>query len=155
MNSFVQAYGSGHLDASLLVLPLVGFLPPSDPRIIGTLEAVQRVLMDEGLLQRYDTASRVDGLHPGEGRFLICSFWLVDNLTQQGRHREALELFERLLSLRNDVGLLSEEYDPVAKRMVGNFPQALSHVAMINSAQNLSAALENRDGVHKSYEQCH
>jgi GH15 family glucan-1,4-alpha-glucosidase len=155
MNSFVQAYGSGHLDASLLVLPLVGFLPPNDPRIIGTLEAVQRVLMDGGLLQRYDTASRVDGLHPGEGKFLLCSFWLVDNLTQQGRYRDALELFERLLSLRNDVGLLSEEYEPVAKRMVGNFPQALSHVAMINSAQNLSAALENSDGVHKSYEQCH
>lgn len=153
LNSFVQSYGSKHLDASLLLLPLVGFLPPSDPRIVGTLDAVQRVLMADGLVRRYDTESGIDGLDPGEGRFLLCSFWLVDNLTQQGRLSEAQQLFEQLLSLQNDVGLLSEEYDPASKRLVGNFPQALSHVALINSAQNLSAALQHTDGIHKSYEQ--
>lgn len=153
LNSFVQSYGSKHLDASLLVLPLVGFLPPEDPRIIGTLDAIQKTLVDDGLVRRYHTESGVDGLDPGEGRFLLCSFWLVDNLAQQGRLHEALGLFERLLALQNDVGLLAEEYDLHLNRMVGNFPQALSHVALINSAQNLSAALEHSDGVHKSYEQ--
>lgn len=154
LNSFVQSYGSQRLDANVLVMPLMGFLPPEDPRIRGTIDAIQKHLMETGLVQRYDTDSRIDGLHPGEGQFLLCTFWLVDNLTQQGRVDEAQALFQRLLDLRNDVGLLSEEYDPMSRRLVGNFPQALSHVALINSAQNLSAALSSADG-EKSFEQCH
>ncbi len=139
-NSFVQSYGSTALDASLLLIPLVGFLPPSDPRVRGTLEAVERDLIRDGFVQRYDTGAGTDGLPPGEGAFLACSFWLVDNYVLQERYDEARDLFIRLLSLRNDVGLLAEEYDPTAKRQVGNFPQAFSHLALINSAHNLTVA---------------
>lgn len=136
--SFVQFYGSDELDASLLMLPLVGFLPPEDPRIQGTLAAIERELLVDGLVLRYRNDPGIDGLQGQEGVFLICSFWLVDNLALAGRLDEAHRLFERLLDLRNDVGLLAEEYDPRSGRQVGNFPQALSHVALINSAQNLT-----------------
>ncbi|MBI3759923.1 MAG: glycoside hydrolase family 15 protein [Deltaproteobacteria bacterium] len=140
-NTFVQYYGSDTLDASVLMMSLVGFLPAEDPRIVGTVEAIQRDLMDEGLVRRYNTdATNVDGLPPGEGAFLPCTFWLVDNLTMLGRYDEARAIFERLLSLCNDVGLLSEEYDPRGKRQLGNFPQAFTHVFLINTAHNLSRA---------------
>ena len=138
LGSFVQAYGSKALDASLLLLPLVGFLPPTDPRIIGTLKAIERRLVVDGFVCRYDTGEAVDGLPPGEGAFLACSFWLADNFILQGRIAEARELFERLLALRNDIGLLAEEYDPRLGRQLGNFPQAFSHVALINTAFNLT-----------------
>jgi GH15 family glucan-1,4-alpha-glucosidase len=137
-NTFVQSYGSKQLDASLLLIPLVGFLPPDDPRVRGTLEAVERELLVDGLVQRYSSASGVDGLPPGEGTFLPCSFWLADNLALVGRQQDAEALFERLLALRNDVGLLSEEYDPRERRMLGNFPLALTHVALVNTARLLS-----------------
>jgi GH15 family glucan-1,4-alpha-glucosidase len=136
-NSFVQSYGSKAIDASLLLIPKVGFLPATDPRVIGTLSAVERELISDGLVLRYDTEKRVDGLPPGEGAFLACSFWLVDNYVLQGRLDEARALFERLLSLRNDVGLLAEQYDASGRRQLGNFPQAFSHLALINSARNL------------------
>jgi GH15 family glucan-1,4-alpha-glucosidase len=148
-NAFVQAYGARELDASLLMIPLVGFLPPEDPRVRGTVAAIERELMVDGLVQRYTTESGVDGLPPGEGVFLACSFWLVDNLVLQGRRDEARRLFDRLLGLRNDVGLLAEQYDPRGRRQLGNFPQALSHIALINSASNLSGGLrpaEHRAG---------
>jgi GH15 family glucan-1,4-alpha-glucosidase len=138
--SFMQAYGSKELDASLLQLALVGFLPPDDPRIRGTLAAIERDLLRDGFVARYSTHSGVDGLPPGEGSFLACSFWLVDNYVLQGRMPEAHALFERLAGLVNDVGLLAEEYDPVARRQVGNFPQAFSHVSLVNSALNLTMA---------------
>ncbi|HTZ36869.1 MAG TPA: glycoside hydrolase family 15 protein [Stellaceae bacterium] len=137
-NSFVQSYGSTALDASLLLIPLVGFLPASNPRVRGTVAAIERHLMRDGFVMRYDTGRGTDGLPPGEGAFLACSFWLVDNYVLQDRYDEACALFERLLALRNDVGLLAEEYDPVARRQVGNFPQAFSHLALINSAHNLT-----------------
>jgi GH15 family glucan-1,4-alpha-glucosidase len=138
-NAFVQFYGSGRLDASLLMIPLVGFLPANDPRVVGTVEAIQRDLMDEGLVRRYATDDPgVDGLLPGEGAFLPCTFWLVDNLAMMGRYDEARAIFERLVGLCNDVGLFSEEYDPRAKRQLGNFPQAFTHVFLINTAHNLS-----------------
>jgi GH15 family glucan-1,4-alpha-glucosidase len=140
LGSFVQAYGSKSLDASLLLLPLVGFLPPTDPRIVGTVKAIEQRLFVDGFVMRYDTGEVVDGLPPGEGAFLACSFWLADNYVLQGRVDEARELFERLLSLRNDVGLLAEEYDPHLSRQVGNFPQAFSHVALVNTAYNLTRA---------------
>jgi GH15 family glucan-1,4-alpha-glucosidase len=140
LGSFVQAYGSKSLDASLLLLPLVGFLPPTDPRIVGTVKAIEQRLFVDGFVMRYDTGEVADGLPPGEGAFLACSFWLADNYTLQGRIHEARELFERLLSLRNDVGLLAEEYDPRLSRQVGNFPQAFSHVALVNTAYNLTRA---------------
>ncbi len=139
-NSFVQYYGGQALDASLLMIPLVGFLPIKDPRVVGTVEAIQRELMRDGFVLRYPTTEDVDGLPPGEGAFLVCTFWLADNLALLGRREEARALFERLLSLRNDVGLLSEEYDPKAQRMVGNFPQAFSHVGLVNTAHNLVRA---------------
>ena len=126
------------LDASLLLLPLVGFLPPTDPRIVGTVRAIEQRLMADGFVCRYDTGAGIDGLPPGEGAFLACSFWLADNLILQGRVTEARELFERLLALRNDVGLLAEEYDPRSGRQLGNFPQAFSHVALVNTAFNLT-----------------
>jgi GH15 family glucan-1,4-alpha-glucosidase len=135
--SFVQYYGGDSLDASLLLLPIVGFLPPNDPRIKGTVAAIQRELTIDGLVMRYRTHEGVDGLPAGEGVFLACSFWLADNLILQGRRHEARALFERLLGLCNDVGLLAEEYDPRAKRQLGNFPQAFSHLALINTALNL------------------
>lgn len=140
LNSFVQSYGSSDLDASLLMLPLVGFLPATDPRMVGTVAAIQARLCQDGFVERYPTSSGVDGLPPGEGAFLICSFWLADNLALQGRVSEARALFERLLALRNDVGLLAEEYDPRSGRLVGNFPQAFSHVGLINTARNLDHA---------------
>jgi GH15 family glucan-1,4-alpha-glucosidase len=138
LNSFVQSYGSTQIDASLLQLALVGFLPPDDPRIIGTIAAVEKHLMWEGLVKRYRTAEVDDGLPPGEGVFLACSFWLVDNLALIGREDDARALLARLAKLGNDVGLFAEEYDPVARRMLGNFPQAFSHVGLINSALNLN-----------------
>ena len=140
LNSFVQHYGSNQLDASLLQIPLVGFLPHDDPRVQGTVAAIERNLLHGGFVYRYNTHTGVDGLPPGEGVFLACSFWLVDNYALCGRYDEARALFERLIALCNDVGLLAEEYDPVAKRQIGNFPQAFSHLALINSARNLSAA---------------
>jgi GH15 family glucan-1,4-alpha-glucosidase len=138
LNAFVQVYGSRELDASLLMIPMVGFLPPEDPRVRGTVEAIQRELCHDGLVHRYDTHRTEDGLPPGEGVFLACSFWLADNLALMGRKEEARELFERLLGLCNDVGLLSEQYDMERRRLVGNFPQAFSHLALITTAENLS-----------------
>jgi GH15 family glucan-1,4-alpha-glucosidase len=138
--SFVQSYGSRELDASLLMLPMVGFLPPDDPRVQGTIAAVERELLVDGFLLRYDTRSGTDGLPGREGAFLACTFWLVDAYVLMHRIDDARRLYERLLALRNDVGLLSEEYDPVAKRLVGNFPQAFSHIALVNSAHNLAGA---------------
>jgi GH15 family glucan-1,4-alpha-glucosidase len=142
-NAFVQYYGGTALDAALLMLPLVGFLPVTDPRVRGTIEAIRRELVFDGFVMRYhpDESSHVDGLPPGEGTFLACSFWLVDNLALLGQHDEARRLFEQLLALRNDVGLLAEEYDPRGRRFLGNFPQAFSHIGLINSAQNLTKAL--------------
>ena len=140
LGSFVQAYGSKTLDASLLLLPLVGFLPPTDPRIVGTVKAIERRLVVDGFVIRYDSGEVADGLPPGEGAFLACSFWLADNYILQGRIDEVKRLFERLLSLRNDVGLLAEEFDPRLSRQVGNFPQAFSHVALVNTAFNLTRA---------------
>ncbi len=136
--SFVRSYGSKELDASLLLLPAIGFLPPEDPRIIGTVEAIERGLMADGLVRRYDTKTSDDGLPPGEGMFLACSFWLVDAYLMIGRRADAVKLFERLLLLRNDLGLLSEQYEPRTHRLVGNFPQAFSHLALVNSASNLA-----------------
>ena len=142
LGAFVQYYGATELDASLLMIPLVGFLPATDARVRGTVAAIQAHLVTDGFVARYRTDPTLDGLPPGEGAFLACTFWLVDNLALQGRRREARDLFERLLAIRNDVGLLSEEFDPRTKRLLGNFPLALSHMALINSAHNLS---ERRD----------
>ncbi len=136
--AFVQSLDSDKLDASLLMIPLVGFLPPSDPRVRSTIAAVEKNLMWNGFVLRYHTDTDVDGLPQGEGAFLPCSFWLADCMNLTGRYDEARELFEHLISLRNDLGLLSEEYDPRARRLTGNFPQAFSHVALVNSAANLS-----------------
>jgi GH15 family glucan-1,4-alpha-glucosidase len=138
-NTFTQSYGRPELDASLLMIPLVGFLPPDDPRVVGTVDAIQRGLVRDGFVLRYrtDPLGAVDGLPQGEGAFLPCSFWLVDALVMLGRGEEASRLFERLLTLRNDVGLLSEEYDTDAGRFVGNMPQAFAHLALVNSAYNL------------------
>jgi GH15 family glucan-1,4-alpha-glucosidase len=139
-NAFVQSFGDTTLDASLLLVPMVGFLPPDDPRVRGTVAAVERKLVRGGFVMRYDTGGAVDGLPPGEGAFLACSFWLVDNYVLLGRYDEAGALFERLLALRNDVGLLAEEYDPHGRRQLGNFPQAFSHLALINAAHSLGTA---------------
>src|SRR5262245_54446822 len=140
LGSFVRSYGSKNLDASLLLIPAVGFLPPHDPRIRNTIGMIERTLVRNGLVQRYDTLRSTDGLPPGEGMFLACSFWLVDAYTMLGRHDDGARLFEHLLTLRNDLGLLSEEYDTENHRLVGNFPQAFSHLALVNSACNLSRA---------------
>lgn len=140
LGSFVQAYGSVQLDASLLLLPLVGFLPATDARITGTVAAIERRLYVNGFVLRYDSAETADGLPAGEGAFLACSFWLADNYVLQGRHDEAVALFERLVALANDVGLLAEEYDATLGRLVGNFPQAFSHVALVNTADNIAHA---------------
>jgi GH15 family glucan-1,4-alpha-glucosidase len=142
LGAFVQFYGSERLDASLLMIPLVGFLPATDPRMKGTVAAIQRDLMVDGLVLRYhpEGAEEVDGLPQGEGAFVACTFWLADNLCLMGRRDEARPVFERLLELRNDVGLLAEEYDPRSRRQLGNFPQAFSHVALVNTARNLSGA---------------
>jgi GH15 family glucan-1,4-alpha-glucosidase len=138
LGSFVQSYGSKQLDASLLLVPEVGFLPADDPRVRGTLRAIEQRLLIDGFVMRYDTEESRDGLPPGEGAFLACSFWLVDAYVLQNRWADARRLFNRLLALCNDVGLLSEEYDPRAGRLVGNFPQAFTHVALVNSALNLA-----------------
>ncbi|MBE0620158.1 MAG: glycoside hydrolase family 15 protein [Burkholderiales bacterium] len=137
-NTFVQSYGSTHLDASLLLIPQVGFLPPDDARVRGTLAAIERGLLVDGLVLRYSTDTDVDELPPGEGTFLPCSFWLADCLVLTGRRKEGEALFRRLLALSNDVGLLAEEYDHSERRMLGNFPQALTHMALINTARLLS-----------------
>jgi GH15 family glucan-1,4-alpha-glucosidase len=142
-NTFTQSYGSRELDASLLLIPLVGFLPPSDPRMLGTIEAIERELCQDGLVLRYPTGPEgeaVDGLPGREGAFLACTFWLADNYALVGRLNDARNLFQRLLELRNDVGLLAEEYDPGSGRLLGNFPQAFSHVPLINTALHLAEA---------------
>jgi GH15 family glucan-1,4-alpha-glucosidase len=150
-NSFTQVYGGEALDASLLMLPLVGFLPIDDPRVAGTVAAIERELLVDGLVLRYDTRRTDDGLEPGEGVFVPCSFWLVDTYVLQGRHEEARRLFERLGALQNDVGLMSEEYDPVAGRQLGNFPQAFSHIAYVNSAFHFYTELSS---VRERSEEC-
>jgi GH15 family glucan-1,4-alpha-glucosidase len=142
LNSFTQSYDSKRLDASLLVMPLVGFLPADDARVQGTVAAVERELYRHGFVYRYagdDEGATVDGLPAGEGAFLPCTFWLVDNFALQGRLDEAEQLFERLLSLRNDLGLFAEEWDPETRRQLGNFPQAFTHVALVNTAFNLDS----------------
>lgn len=149
-NAFVQAYDSPHLDASLLLIPLVGFLPPDDARVRGTVDAIARDLVVDGLVRRYSTATGVDALPPGEGLFLPCSFWLADCLALTGRRAEGEALFERLLALSNDVGLFAEEYDMRARQMLGNFPQALTHMALINTARLLSMPLQ---GARRASEQ--
>jgi GH15 family glucan-1,4-alpha-glucosidase len=140
--TFTQFYGSEELDAALLMIPLVGFLPATDERVVGTVAAIEEHLMENGFVQRYTQhpGTDVDGLPPGEGAFLACTFWLADNYALMGRHDEARETFERLLALRNDVGLLSEEYDVQEQRLVGNFPQAFSHVPLIDTARTLTNA---------------
>jgi GH15 family glucan-1,4-alpha-glucosidase len=140
-DSFVQSYGSKALDASLLMIPLVGFLPPDDPRVAGTVAAIESELMTDGFVVRYASDESVDGLPPGEGVFLPCSFWLADNLALMGRNDEARAMFERLVAVCNDVGLISEELDPGTGRMLGNFPQAMTHVALINTACNLAGTV--------------
>jgi GH15 family glucan-1,4-alpha-glucosidase len=140
LGTFTQSYGSKELDASLLLIALVGFLPPEDKRVRGTIEAIERDLMADGFVRRYNSSTVADGLPPGEGAFLACSFWLVDNLILLGRHADANRMFERLVGLSNDLGLLAEEYDPSEKRLLGNFPQAFSHIALINTACNLTHA---------------
>lgn len=148
-NSFTQAYGSEELDAALLLMPVVGFLPGSDPRVKGTVEAIERELMPDGLVLRYDSSKAPDGLPPGEGVFLACSFWMVSSLKAIGRVDDARALFERLLAVRNDVGLLSEEYDLGRKRLVGNFPQAFSHIALVNAAFDLEGGAQTRQRIHR------
>jgi GH15 family glucan-1,4-alpha-glucosidase len=147
-NTFVQYYGARDLDASLLLIPQVGFLPPEDPRVRGTIEAIERELLQDGFVCRYPSRPGADGLPPGEGVFLACSFWLANSLALIGRRDDAIALFERLLALRNDLGLLAEEYDPGAKRQLGNFPQAFSHTAIINTAAHL-AELETASGARQ------
>ncbi len=139
-NAFVQYYGSKDLDASLLMIPLVGFLPATDRRVTGTVQAIRRELMVDGLVRRYSTQPHVEGLPPGEGAFLACTFWLADNLALSGHYEQARATFRNLMTTCNDVGLLSEEYDPANRRQLGNFPQALSHVSLINTAHNLTVA---------------
>ena len=145
--AFAQSYDSDRLDAAVLLLPFVGFLPADDPRMVSTVAAIRRELSFDGLLLRYlpDEASDVDGLPPGEGVFLPCSFWLASVLALQGAEDEARELFERLLDLRNDVGLLAEEYDPVARRQLGNFPQAFTHLSLVMAALVLAEGRSFRD----------
>jgi GH15 family glucan-1,4-alpha-glucosidase len=140
LGSFVQSYDSREMDASLLLLPTTGFLPPDDPRIRGTIEAVERHLLVDGFVLRYNSDTADDGLPAGEGAFLACSFWLVDAYVLLGRLDDARRMFERLLSLRNDLGLLAEEYDTRGRRLVGNFPLAFSHFALVNTAPNLARA---------------
>jgi GH15 family glucan-1,4-alpha-glucosidase len=147
--SFVQAYGSNELDASLLLMPVVGFLPGTDPRVRSTVKAIERGLMPGGLVERYNTHKVKDGLPPGEGVFLACSFWMVSCLKAVGRSRDARKLFDKLLRLRNSVGLLSEEYDVGRKRLVGNFPQAFSHIALVNAAFALEDGKKMRERAHR------
>jgi GH15 family glucan-1,4-alpha-glucosidase len=143
---FVQYEGSRELDASLLTVPLVGFLPADDERVVRTVETIDRELTTDGFVNRYRQREELDGLPPGEGAFLLCSFWMVQALAMMGRKEEATARFEKLLALRNDVGLLSEQYDPVSKRLLGNVPQAFSHTALINSALQLSDAAAGPSG---------
>ncbi|HEY1806500.1 MAG TPA: glycoside hydrolase family 15 protein [Terracidiphilus sp.] len=149
--SFVQAYGSQQLDAALLLMPVVGFLPGHDPRVRGTVEAIERELMPDGLVRRYNCSKVDDGLPPGEGVFLACSFWMVSALKAVGRKRDARVLFEKLLRLRNDLGLLSEEYDLEHRRLVGNFPQAFSHIAMVNAAFYLETGKRLRKRAERNH----
>ena len=142
--AFVQSYGSDEFDASLLLVPLVGFLPPDDRRVVATIAAIEDNLLEDGFVRRYLTTVD-DGVSGSEGAFLMCSFWLADNYALMGRLDDATALFERLVALCNDVGLLAEEYDPKAKRMLGNFPQAFSHVSLVNTAGNICAARERAD----------
>jgi GH15 family glucan-1,4-alpha-glucosidase len=137
-NAFVQYYGSDRLDASLLTAPLLGFLPPTDSRIVSTIEAIEHELVQGSFVARYHTSPDIDGLPPNEGKFLLCSFWLVDALKLIGRDKDAEQIFENLLSVRNDLGLLAEGFDASEGRFTGNFPQAFSHVGLVNSAMNLS-----------------
>jgi GH15 family glucan-1,4-alpha-glucosidase len=148
--TFVQSYGDDGLDASLLLISRVGFLPGDDPRVLGTIDAISRELTDDGLVKRYQNTESDDGLPGGEGLFLACSFWLVDALHLAGRQQDAVELFERLLTLRNDVGLLSEEWDPATGRQLGNTPQAFSHFPLVTSALQLHAGRG-----HQSHEPLH
>jgi GH15 family glucan-1,4-alpha-glucosidase len=151
LGAFAQSYESDLLDASALLIPQVGFLPPDDVRVLGTIAAIERRLVRGGLVLRYDTAATKDGLPPGEGAFLPCSFWLADTYVMTGRLIEAQHMFDRLVGLCNDVGLLAEEYDPSAQRQLGNFPQAFSHIALVNTAYNVGHATkpcEQRSG-HK------
>jgi GH15 family glucan-1,4-alpha-glucosidase len=141
VGTFVQAFGSTALDASLLLIPLVGFLPASDPRVVATIEAIERELVVDGFVLRYDLEESDDGLSGHEGTFFLYSFWLVDCLIMLGRRDDAQRLFDRLLGVRSDLGLLAEEYDPAARRQLGNFPQAFSHIGLVNSAINLSRAI--------------
>jgi GH15 family glucan-1,4-alpha-glucosidase len=138
LNSFVQSYGSKQLDAALLQIPATGFLPGTDPRVVGTVAAIERELLEDGFVLRYRSESGADGLPPGEGAFLPCSFWLVGNYVAQGRTDEAYALFDKLCGIANDVGIFSEEYDPVAKRQLGNTPQAFTHLAFVRAAAALS-----------------
>ncbi len=141
VGAFVQSYGSTEPDASLLLIALVGFLPASDPRVIGTVKLIEKRLLWDGFVRRYDTSQTEDGLPPGEGAFLACTFWLADNYVLMGRRAEAEALLSRLVGIRNDVGLLAEEYHPERRCFLGNFPQAFSHVALVNTAFNLSHEL--------------
>jgi GH15 family glucan-1,4-alpha-glucosidase len=141
LGAFVQFYGSKLLDASLLMMPLVGFLPPTDPRVRGTVHAIERHLMTDGFVARYATVPEVDGLPPGEGAFLLSTFWLADNFVLLGRLDEARRLFEQVLQVRSGVGLLSESFEVERRRLVGNYPQAFSHVGLINTARNLERAM--------------
>jgi GH15 family glucan-1,4-alpha-glucosidase len=145
LGSFVQCYGTRNLDASLLLIPALGFLPAEDPRVRGTIAAIERKLLVDGLVLRYDTGQTEDGLPPGEGAFLACSFWLVDAYALTGRVEEAKQMFERLVALANEVGLLSEQYDAREKRLIGNFPQAFSHLALVNSAMCLTRLQSPRE----------
>ena len=142
IGAFVQSYGSDSLDASLLMVPLVGFLPAEDPRVVGTVQAIEKNLMKDGFIQRRTFRDDAAGVPMDEATFLPCSFWFIDNLALIGRRDEAVEMFERMLSIRNDVGLLAEEYDVRLGRMLGNFPQAFSHVGLVNSANNLTPSRE-------------
>ena len=146
---FVQAYGSTRLDASLLLLPIIGFLPADDPRVVKTVDEIEKHLLVDGFLLRYETQSGVDGLPSGEGAFLACTFWLADVYVLQGRIGDAEKVFKRLTRLANDVGLLAEEYDPHTARMLGNFPQAFSHVALVNTALNIMHAKEKTPRGHR------
>jgi GH15 family glucan-1,4-alpha-glucosidase len=150
LGTFTQSYGAKVVDASLLLIPAVGFLPASDPRVVGTIAAIERDLVRDGFVVRYPTrdGGNLDGLSGREGSFLACSFWLVDAYVLSGRRRDARALFDRLLAVRNDLGLLAEEYDPVARRQLGNFPQAFSHVGLINSARNLAG--EGGPALHRT-----
>ncbi|MFN4261051.1 MAG: glycoside hydrolase family 15 protein [Gemmataceae bacterium] len=146
-NTFTQYYGATELDASLLLIPIVGFLPAADPRVASMVAAIENELLSDGFVSRYTPKPGLDGLPGNEGKFLACTFWYADNLILQGRRAEAQQVFERLLALRNDVGLLSEEYDTRARRLIGNFPQAFSHVALVNTALNLTH--EQRPAEHR------